>query len=129
MSTVRTGERRRFCRLNDHIFVLCRLIEKENVHTVKAFTKNIGEGGLCFETEQFIPVRTVLDLEVYQPLRKPEGIILSIPAQAKVKWVISTDTATRYEGANKYRSGVEFVKIGDREKKEIAGYVKDAMKQ
>jgi len=129
MGTVRTGKRRRFCRLNDHIFILCQLMEKENVRIVKAFTRNISAGGLCFETEQPIPARTVLSLEIYQPLRKSEGRILSIPAQAKVKWVISNDTATRYQGSNKYRLGVEFVKIGGRERKEIAGYVKDKLKQ
>jgi c-di-GMP-binding flagellar brake protein YcgR len=104
-------------------------MEKENVRIVKAFTRDISAGGLCFETEQPITARTVLSLEIYQPLRKPEGRILSIPVQAKVKWVISTNTATRYQGSNKYRLGVEFVKIGGRERKEIAGYVKDELKQ
>lgn len=127
MGIVRTEERRRFRRLNGRIFVLCQLMEKEVGRIIKTFTRDISGGGLCFETEQLILAGTMLGLEIYQPLSESREKYISISALGKVKWVTGINITKRDVGSNKYRVGVEFVKVGGKERKEIIGYVKDEL--
>lgn len=120
-------EKRRFPRLNNRILIHYQLIEKKEADMgdiIKGFTKNISAGGLMFETDKPIPMQSVLNLEVYQPLTQSGEQIISIFTLAKVKHAMRIDDADRYEGSNKYRIGMEFVEIDDIEKKIIANYVK-----
>ncbi|MBI4684546.1 MAG: PilZ domain-containing protein [Nitrospirae bacterium] len=120
-------ERRRFSRLNNRIFILCRFRKKKNVDIIKGFTNDISPGGLMFETDRLIPPQGVLNLEIYQPLSQFSRGIISIPILAKVKWVTEMNIADKYKGSNKYRIGVEFAKIDARERKVIAEYVQDKL--
>lgn len=120
-------ELRTFSRLNDRIFILCRFRKKKDVDIIKGFTNDISAGGLMFETDRLIPPKDVLNLEIYQPLSQFTREIISIPILAKVKWVTEMNIADKYEGSNKYRMGVEFIKIDDRERKVIAEYVQDKL--
>lgn len=128
MTNTRIEDRRRFRRLNDRIFILCQFMKKKDVDVIKGFSNDISAGGLCFETDRFISPQAVFSLEIYQPLRHSREELTTVFALAKVKWVTQTDIAGKYEGSNKYRVGVEFVEIGERERNVMAGYVQDKLK-
>lgn len=127
MTITRIEERRRFERLNDRIFILCQFVKKKDVDIIKGFSNDVSAGGLCFETDRFISPQAIFSLEIYQPLRRSKEELINVSALAKVKWVRQTDIAGKYEGSNKYKIGVEFVKIDNRERKAIAEYVQDKL--
>lgn len=127
MAITRIEERRRFRRLNDRIFILCQFMKNENVDIVKGFSNDISAGGLCFETDRVISPRAIFSLEIYQPLRQSKEELVTVFALAKVKWVRQTDIAGKYEGSNKYKIGVEFVEVDNRERKAIAKYVQEKL--
>ena len=118
-------EKRRFPRLNDRILIFSKTAE--SLEPVRDITKNISSSGLMFEPCRSISPQTIFDLEIYQPLRESKREFISISILAKVKWVTQINIPDKYEGSNKYRIGVEFIEIDDRERKWIAGYVQDKL--
>lgn len=127
MAITRIEERRRFRRLNDRIFILCQLMKKKDMDVIKGFSNDISASGLCFETDRVISPQAIFSLEIYQPLRRSKEELTAVSALAKVKWVTQMDIVSKYEGSNKYRVGVEFVEIDNRERKAIAEYVQDKL--
>lgn len=99
-------------------------MQEENTNTIKGFTDNISAGGLMFETDRSMSRTKDFILEIYQPQRESQNDIISIATLAKVKWVKRIDTADRLEGANKFKIGMEFIKLNNRTRKIIANYVK-----
>lgn len=115
-------EGRRFPRLNERIFILCQSKEKPGMNVVKGFTENISSGGLMFESGEPLPRQDTFILEICQPIQTGQEFI-SISALAKIKWVTPMDSAQEREGRNKFKVGMEFLKLDDRDRNTIAKYV------
>jgi hypothetical protein len=82
-----------------------------------------------FEIDKLIQVGSVLNLEIYQPSNfYKEDVVFSIPAQARVVWINKKEDTSKKDEDNKYKVGVEFVEIGERERNVMAGYVQDKLK-
>ena len=120
MNGVDIKERRKFPRLNERIFILCQSKEKPGMNTIKGFTKNISAGGLMFETDRPISKQDVFILEIYQPLRQSGQESISITTLAKAKWVTPINSIEKYEGIDRFKMGMEFVKLDDKDRKAIA---------
>ena len=115
-------EGRRFPRLNERIFILCRSKEKPSMNIIKRFTKNISAGGLMFESDGPLPRQDIFILDIYQPSIQSGQEFISITALAKVKWVTPIDFTKEYEGIDKFKVGMEFLKLDDRDRSTIAKY-------
>lgn len=74
-------ERRKFSRIEDNIFIFCKL--KHDYRIIEWITKDINEMGLRFESDKFIPPSTFMEIEIYQPLDYRKSRIVSIYVLAK----------------------------------------------
>lgn len=117
-----TGERRKFPRSKDNIFILCNIISSP-IEEFKAITKDISGGGVMFETERNISKESKINMEICQPINRDKTMIFCIPALAKVVWVREIDKDNFESGENKYRVGTEFLEIKEEDKKRIADYI------
>ena len=115
-------ERRISSRLNERIFILCQSKEKPSMNIIKGFTKNISAGGLMFESDGPLPRQDIFILEIYQPSIQSGQEFISITTLAKVKWVTPIDLTQEYEGRDKFKVGMEFLKLDDRDRDTIAKY-------
>ncbi|MDD5495835.1 MAG: PilZ domain-containing protein [Candidatus Omnitrophica bacterium] len=93
-------ERRKFKRLNVYHLAKYRLISKSNQSPIIAAIKDIGGGGICLNTEEYLPIASVIQLYVNFP-KFPQAI----PALAKIMWIKKIGRKNRYE------AGIEFVDI------------------
>lgn len=123
VNVVCSKEKRRFKRIEESIFILLQFGEREGLTLIKGFANNISAGGLMFETDRPIPCVKHFILEIYQPQGESQDEIISITTLAEVKWVKQIDTADRFDGSNKFKIGMEFIKIDDKARKTIADYV------
>ena len=90
----------------------------------KAFTKNIGAGGLMFETERnIIEKDNKLEMEIYQPLKSDKTIVYSMSVLANVIWTKKIEKENFENGENKYQVGVEFLEIREQDRQRIIKYV------
>lgn len=123
MEVVYSKEKRRFKRIEESIFILLQFRERKGLTLIKGFANNISAGGLMFETDRSMPCVKHFILEIYQPQGESQDEIISITTLAKVKWAKRIDTADRFDGSNKFKIGMEFIKIDDKARKMIADYV------
>jgi c-di-GMP-binding flagellar brake protein YcgR len=117
-------ERRNFPRLKDNIFIFGNLMSTPS-KGFKAFTKDIGAGGLMFETERYISLSDKFELEIYLPLNRSKCMILSLPVLAKALWRKKIKKEKFEEGENKYVVGIEFLEIKEEDSGKIAKYVEE----
>ena len=115
-------ERRRFPRSKDNIFVLCSLKASTPVE-FKVVASDISAGGLIFETERDVSKDSELELQIYQPRNRDKNMIFSIPVLAKVAWIRKIEKDNFEKGENKYRIGIEFLEIKEKDRKIIANYL------
>ena len=121
-------ERRKFSRLKGNFFILYFL--KENPHIkLKAVIRNVGVGGLMFETEEYITKDSELALQIYQPISHDNNMIFSISVSAKVVWIRKIEKDNFEEGENKYKLGVEFLEIKEEDREIIARYVREGVSE
>ncbi len=92
------------------------------MNIIKRFTKNISAGGLMFESDGPLPRQDIFILDIYQPSIQSGQEFISITALAKVKWVTPIDFTKEYEGIDKFKVGMEFLKLDDRDRSTIAKY-------
>ena len=116
-------ERRISPRLNERIFILCQSKEKPGMNIIKGFTKNISAGGLMFESDGPLPRQDIFILEIYQPSIQSGQEFISITTLAKARWVTPIDLTKEYEGIDKFKVGMEFLKFNGRDRNTIAKYV------
>lgn len=96
--------RRKFIRLKAYHLAKYRPVSGDNteVDRIIASVKDIGAGGICFVTEERLPVSSLVEIKINFPhLSEP------VCALAKIAWVKSKKNSRRY------RIGAEFVKIED----------------
>lgn len=120
-------ERRKTPRHKDNIFIFAKAISSP-IREFKAITKDISAGGLMFETERNIPKKNVLEVEIYQPTDRYKRGFFSISVLAKLSWIKKIEKNSFEEGENKYRVGIKFSGIKEKDRKVIARYVDDNVK-
>ncbi len=121
------GERRKFPRVKDNIFIFCKL--QGDYKVIEGITKDISEMGLGFVSDKFLAPSNVMEMEIYQPLDYLQSKIVSIYLLAKVVWVKEIRKRRRCKGSNKYMAGVKFTKISKRDRGIITNYIKARLKK
>lgn len=119
-------ERRKFPRLKDNIFIL-GAVKANHAYEFKAFTRNIGGGGLMFETDRDIPAGSELELEIYQPSDSGKNVIFSVHVVAKAAWTKEIEKDAFEEGENRHQVGVEFSEIKEEDRQRIVNFVNGSM--
>jgi len=120
-------ERRKFSRIEDNIFIFCKL--KHDYRTIEWIAKDISDMGLRFESDRFVPPSTFMEMEIYQPLDFLKSKIVSIYVLAKVVWIKEIKKMKRYKESNRYFGGVKFTKINKQDRSIIVNYVKERVKK
>jgi len=120
-------ERRKFQRVQDNIFIFCKL--KGDYKVMEGITKDISEMGLGFESNKFVPPSTLMEMEIYQPLNHLKNKIVSIYLLAKVVWVKKIRKGSKHKGSNRYMGGVKFTKISKQDRRIIANYMKARLRK
>ena len=108
-------EKRRYQRLDKTVVAWYKPLEKKSEHgfdeTLGRLTKNIAGGGVLFETDELVPLKTELDLEIKLP---------SVPRIIKARGRV-----VRIEeiGDNRYDLGVYFLNIEDDDRDAILQFI------
>jgi c-di-GMP-binding flagellar brake protein YcgR len=80
--------------------------------------RDIGAGGICFKSEEYLPVSTFLVLKLNFP-----GISTSVSALAKIVWIRQKKSARFYE------VGAQFIEIDENIQKMIDDKIKSTCKK
>ena len=105
-------DKRRHHRMDIHLPLRFRDPVTHPSPTKNAQTKDLSLGGLCFQTEEFVPLDTTLLLELrLQDSAKPVRSI------ARVAWTRAMPSGLRYE------IGSEFVDIVHSERKALEDFL------
>lgn len=112
---MRVQDRRKFIRLKAYHLVKYRLLskEKEQSNYIYAALKDVGAGGVCLDTEEYLPMSSLIELKINFP-----NVATSVFALAKVAWMKKRDKGRRYE------VGAQFVEIDESMRKIIDEQVK-----
>lgn len=84
-------------------------------------TENVGRGGVCFETEIYVPPNSILEVQISKTVGRRKAAS-PIRTNAKVIWIRQVKT-------RKYKLGLEFVGIDDKLRDEIVRSVKEETKR
>ncbi|MFH1245778.1 MAG: PilZ domain-containing protein [Candidatus Omnitrophota bacterium] len=117
-------EKRETLRFNDFIFISYHLTDKP-LEEYKAVTKNISCKGLMFELEKKVQPGTCLEFALYQPINQFKTIIFVIHTLARVVWMQKIKLDFFEGGENRYRMGIEFIRLKDSDREMIQQYVVD----
>ncbi len=120
-ATEKIKERRKFPRIKDIFFASFQ--SREGDMSVEAITKDISQGGLSFKTSNFIPERTELKLEIYQPLNYNNSIFLSIPVKVRIVWIRQASEN------NENFIGVKITKMSEGYRDSLAYCINDKLKK
>lgn len=115
MSKIRGKERRKAIRLQAYHLAKYRPAssEKEQAQPILVALKDIGAGGVCLRTEEYLPVSTQIDLRINFP-----GLDYPISSIAKVVWIRQIGKTKRYE------VGAQFINLEESVSKLIDEQVK-----
>ena len=119
-SIIENKEHRRFPRIKDNIFIFFQSME-DNM-PLEAITKDISQGGLMFKGSNFIPERTELKFEIYQPLNPAKDMFLSMPAKAQVVWI------RKLQEDNQYLVGLKIIKMNEENQNRFSRYINNRLK-
>ena len=93
----KTGEKRRHTRVESNLPVQYRNLKKMGELPAGSLSKNLSEGGVCFNSNQFISLACRLVLEISLPTaEKP------IKAISKVAWIRKIPSSDQYELGNQF---------------------------
>ena len=117
---MRSQDKRKYIRLKVYHLVKYRLLSEENKQTapVVATIKDIGGGGVCLRTDEYLPVASLLELSINFPHSSTPISVL-----AKVAWIKSVRRTSRYE------AGIQFVEISDPLRHSIEDHIKYVYKK
>jgi c-di-GMP-binding flagellar brake protein YcgR len=109
-------EKRRYKRLESVVPLQYRNLKKSAEVSKGSLTKNIGEGGICFKTSEFISLACRLVIELELPaVPKP------IKAISKVAWIRKLPTANLYEIGN------QFLEMSKEDKKSVINFIEESL--
>lgn len=111
----RSGQdRRRFNRLERHLPLQFRNIEKNRPEMSGSLTRDISGGGIRFVSNDFLPVQTSVGLQL-----SLESNLHTLPATARVVWV------QKLPYNENFMIGLEFLNIENENRAKIIRYVNE----
>ncbi|MEW6087806.1 MAG: PilZ domain-containing protein [bacterium] len=118
-------KKRESLRLKENIFICGRLNSNPTpTHTeFKAITGDISSNGLMFEFEKEIPLRSKLEVYIYQPISFDKKMLFFIPVFARTAWIKQIEKDNFEEGENRYKVGIEFLRIKDDDREKITRFI------
>ncbi len=106
-------EKRRFQRASSVLPLQYKKLKESRDSTTGVITRDVGEGGVRFVSNEFLPLASRLVVELFLPAQpKP------IKAIAKVAWIKKAPSGEQYEVGN------QFLDIGREDKDQLTDYVK-----
>ena len=109
-------EKRKHQRLESTLPLQYRNLRKVGVTPLGSLTRNISEGGVCFESNEFISLACRLVVEINLPtVPKP------IKAISKVAWIRKTPSGEQYELGN------QFLEMAREDKAHITDFVNNVL--
>ena len=113
------SERRRYPRAKEEAGLLYQKPKGSEIED--SITKDISGGGVCFETEIYVPPATVMEIQINKPIG---GLRATLPMRinAKVIWIRQAETG-------RYKMGLEFIDIKEVHREEITKNVQDQLKR
>jgi hypothetical protein len=135
---LRGKERRKFVRLSEEDLILCELFsagtleQQPAVGKFYAFTKNVGEGGILFESDMFFDMGTLLKLEIDIPgweKYKTEFCKGDAPTGSHPLVVLGKVVRVEDIGGHRYDIGVAFTAVDSGHKLALHKYVEKAGKK
>lgn len=110
------AEKRRYQRLDSVLPLKYKNLRKPTTISLGSQTRNISEGGVCFESNEFISLACRLVVEINLPtLSKP------IKAISKVAWIRKLPSNDQYELGN------QFLEITKEDKAHIVNFVNNVL--
>lgn len=110
-------EKRRFKRVDSALSVRYRNLRKNQNPILESLSKNIGEGGVCFNSNEFISLACRMIVEITLPTTpKP------IRAISKVAWIRKLPTSESYQIGN------QFLEITKEDKENISHFINQVVK-
>ena len=92
-----TEDKRRYKRVEFRLPVEYKNLRKSSVPSQGSLTRNIGEGGICFQSSEFMSLACRLIVEITLPnVPKP------IKAISKVAWIKRLPSSDMYELGNQF---------------------------
>ncbi len=113
-------EKRGCPRVMDHVFAFLWKDEKSGI--TECVTNDIGIGGICFDTCTRLTPGCEAWIEIYAPCDYGKRHLESVIARGKVIWLTELEGE---KGSNRYRVGMSFVLIEDRDRARIGRYVEN----
>lgn len=105
-------ERRRFHRINAHVPMQFKDIQRPIEIYSGTLTKDVSEGGARFIASDFLSVFTRLLVEISVP-----SFSRPIKAISKVAWI------QKQPRGNQYNVGLQFLDITEEDKKQLASFI------
>jgi len=110
------ANKRRFQRLPSSLPLRYKNLRKSGTAPLGASTRNISEGGVCFNSSEFISLACRLVVEINLPTTpKP------IKAISKVAWIRKLPNGEQYELGN------QFLDMAKEDKSQILDYVNNSL--
>ena len=88
----------------------------------KSVTEDIGGGGICFETDVFVPADSIVEVRIKKAADRKRKKFLPVSATGKVVWV-------KQLMAGRYRLGLQFLDIDETCREEITKDVEEKLTQ
>lgn len=109
-------EKRRHKRLDSSFPVQYRNLRKAGVTPVGSMTRNLSEGGVCFNSNEFVSLACRLVVEISLP-----NVTKPVKAISKIAWIRKLPATDQYELGN------QFLEITKEDKANIMNFVNQAM--
>lgn len=107
-----SDNRRRYKRVNSTIPLQYKKLRQLSEGTIGAITQDVGEGGIRFVANEFLPLASRLVVEVFLPAQPRP-----IKAISKVAWIRKIPSADQYEVGN------QFLEVGKEDKVNLSDYI------
>ncbi len=107
-------DRRRFNRLQCHLPLQFRDIEKNRPEMLGSLTRDISGGGIRFVSNNFLPVQTSVGLQLAL-----DSDLRTLPATARVVWI------QKLPYNENFMIGLEFLNIENENRVKIIRYVNE----
>ena len=109
-------EKRRFKRVDANLTLEYKDLRKAKELPKGSLLRNISEGGVCFNSKEFMSLACRLVLNISLP-NNPRPV----KAISKVAWIRRLPTSNQYELGN------QFLEITKEDKTQIANFIKDVL--
>ena len=116
-NSAKMDERRKHKRLDSALAVRYRNLRRNDSQIAESLSKNISEGGVCFNSNEFISLACRLIVEISLPTApKP------VKAISKVAWI------RKLPSSDQYQIGNHFLEITREDKDRISGFINQVLK-